>query len=350
MHPAAGVRAAARRSAHATRERSSPGSGPARWVWPKITCARVDAAVASAPRRTRAARRGGAPARRGRRAAGPSRARFSAATRAPGTPRPSPAGAARLPRRRPAPSACHACAEAPCELRPRSGPPCCGDRVDPGVDRRERSPRSPRRAPARRRGSPTIRRHHAGAEPLEHRHGRVAVAVVAVHGVHVVAQPHPRVGDAHARRAPSQPASRASGSPSRQSTADSSPSGAGDRSRPRRSSHAPSRWWSWLPGTITTSRPGPSALADRLEHRPRGGERVAQRPVAKLEHVPEQHQPVAPGDAPRAARARGVLRGAARRARARAQMQVGDDQRAQRPGSCYATRRPPSPGGSPWGA
>ena len=79
IRPAAGVEQARAASAHATPARRLPPSGPARWVWPKITCA--------SPRPSRAATSPIArkPARRSSlvemsASKGPSPARLSAAT------------------------------------------------------------------------------------------------------------------------------------------------------------------------------------------------------------------------------------------------------------------------------
>ena len=101
---------------------SSPGSGPARWVWPNTTCAAPTSEAARPPRRTRGVRRGAARVPRCRRAA--DRAwPGSAPRRRPGS---------RPPARRPAQagsaaaepdSALQACVETPCELRPRRAPP-----------------------------------------------------------------------------------------------------------------------------------------------------------------------------------------------------------------------------------
>ena len=74
-------------------------------------------------------------------------------------------------------------------------------------------------------------------------------------------------------------------------------------------------------------------------------------PVAQLEDVTEQHEALDLGERVE----QRVAAPAARRSRSprlRApEMQVGDDQRAQRaPLRSTSRRRPPAPGGSPWGA
>ena len=112
------------------------------------------------------------------------------------------------------------------------------------VRRRERI-RACGQRPSTRSTSATPRRSIVG--------GQVPVEVVAVDGVHVVAQPDAGIGEPHRGR-PSVCGERLElrcppGSPSC-----SSPS-AGSPASVRRSSQASIRWWSWLPGTITSSRP-----------------------------------------------------------------------------------------------
>ena len=212
-------------------------------------------------------------------------------------------------------------------------PPALGDRVQPRVDRRERSPRSPR--PRAGRPAAAVAHdpgHHAGAEALEHRHGRVAIGVVAVDRVDVVAQPHARIRGAHARRR--EPRRR----PSRASPPAPSPprtrarAAAAGRRRARRASHALGQVVVVVAGDDhDLARPGPAprrsrratgaAAAERLAHRARGAARARRR--------------AAPAGRRRAARPAAAPPGGARaqhvRRRAwRAEVQVGDDQRAQR--------------------
>ena len=73
----------------------------------------------------------------------------------------------------------------------------------------------------------------------------------------------------------------------------------------------------------------PSALADRASTGRGRGERVAERALAQLEHVAEQHQPVDAGERLEQ-RARGSRRAQHVAPRARAEVQVRDDQRAHR--------------------
>ena len=164
-------------------------------MWPKITCARVDAAAArtTSPIARRPARRSSAPDRSA--CSGPSPSALSAgdgereARRRARAPRqasraPSPATVARQAR-----------AEALGRRRGRA--------------RRRRARRSRRAARTAARARPRSRRASApsagerraarastpGAEALERRHRHVAVEVVAVGRVDVVAQPDARVGD-----------------------------------------------------------------------------------------------------------------------------------------------------------
>ena len=131
--------------------------------------------------------------------------------------------------------------------------------VQERVDRRERrlvvvGPRAVLRQPH----DPA--RHRAGGEPLERRHRRVQVDVVAVDRVDVVAQPDARVGEPQPRRA------RELGEPLRERpglrrarparTGRGSPSGSDCR---RASIQPATRPWSWLPASISSSPSGPSA-------------------------------------------------------------------------------------------
>ena len=81
---------------------------------------------------------------------------------------------------------------------------------------------------------------------------------------------------------------------------------------------------------------------DRLEHRPRRGERLAQRPVAQLERVAEQHEAV---DAVQALQQRAARGGPAQDvdAGARAEVEVGDDEGAHETGQATLPRPCPQP-------
>ena len=85
--------------------------------------------------------------------------------------------------------------------------------------------------------------------------------------------------------------------------------------------------------------------ADLAQHGRGRAQRVADRSVAQLEHVPEEDQAVTFAHMFQQRRALGIPPQHVL-APAGPQVQVGDDQRAQR-----STRRwPRGPGGSPWGA
>ncbi len=289
-----------------------------------------------------AARRSSAPETSVR--SGPNPARLSAAIadgKATATPVP------RILRRRREPcSERHArtCSPPPPRPCPAAG---LRDGVDPRVHRAEHrlvvlGPRRPRR---RARASTRA----ISPAPSRSRIGTVVwqVAVVAVHRVDVVAQPHPRIGSREPWLARATPAIAASGSPLAPVDAASRPSGGGGASAARRSSQPRSRRWSWLPGTITTSAPAPSARPiARAPARQRRARRASGRGEARA------CRRAAPAGRSRRAPPRSASRelGAAQHIRlgARAEMQVGDDQGAQ--GADARPTRSPSPGGSPWGA
>ena len=143
-------------------------------------------------------------------------------------------------------------------------------------------------------GRPMIRPIAVNAEPLERRDGQVAVQVVAVRRVHVGAQPHAGVGGGHARRRRPCGERRDRGE---QARAPNSCSGSSD-GRPALGAVRQPRfdeWWSWLPASTTTSRSANTAT-EVLEEGPCGVDRVAARPVAQLEQVAEQDQPVDVGE------------------------------------------------------
>ncbi len=140
----------------------------------------------------------------------------------------------------------------------------------------------------------------------------MAVEVVAVGGVHVRAHPQAGVGDARSRAGAAHPAIRSSaGEACAGSSSCSTPSGGGSSPRRAAPSHGSTSAWSWLPATTTSSRPG-ERPPEILEERPRGSHRLAQRPVAQLEHVSEQHHAVDVCERPPAA-VRAARRGAAGR-------------------------------------
>ena len=122
-------------------------------------------------------------------------------------------------------------------------------------------------------------------------------------GVDVVAQPEARVGEADRGPPAACSASASNARPSGRPTLLELERRRRRRAA-RRSSQGSIRWWSWLPGTITSSPPGDRAgeRGDRRAPRPRATS--AQRAVAKLEHVAEQHQPVDALERARAAAAR----------------------------------------------
>ena len=76
------------------------------------------------------------------------------------------------------------------------------------------------------------------------------------------------------------------------------PERGGRGARTARSTQPLSRWWSWLPGTITTSAPA-AARPPTSSRTPRGRlERIPHGAVAQLDDVAEQHQPVDAGQRP----------------------------------------------------
>ena len=94
-----------------------------------------------------------------------------------------------------------------------------------------------------------------------------------------------------------------------------------------RSSHGPSRRWSWLPGTSTTSRPA-NASPIAAKNSPRLAERVAERAVAELDRVAEQDEPLGAGLGDRLEQALADRRAAQDVARAR--WRRGGDRRSGR--------------------
>jgi hypothetical protein len=93
---------------------------------------------------------------------------------------------------------------------------------------------------------------------------------------------------------------------------------------------------------------GPYRRAQRAQDRRGLGEHLPQRTVAKFEHVAQQDEPIDVRErlhehVPLGLAAQHVL------APAGAQVKIGDDERAQLL-EAPRRRRPPCPGGSPWGA
>ena len=111
-------------------------------------------------------------------------------------------------------------------------------------------------------------------------------------GVHVLAHPQARVGDAHARRrGPAGDPLDARARPRAGSSSCSTPSGGGSARSPRRDQPRFDERVVVVAGDDHQLAPR-ERRAEVLEERARGGHRVAQRPVAQLEHVAEQHHPV----------------------------------------------------------
>ena len=132
---------------------------------------------------------------------------------------------------------------------------------------------------------PLDRRH---SQPLDRRHGQVAVEVVAVDRVDVLADPEPRVGEAHRRRAGVRGERL-------------------ERQRPPARRSARARAAAPLERAPLEPRLDQvmvvvagdddqlavrHRLAQRGDHRRRGLEHLGQRAVAQLEHVAEQDEPV----------------------------------------------------------
>ena len=166
-----------------------------------------------------------------------------------------------------------------------------------------------------------------------------------MHGVDVVAQPHARVGDVDGALGAEPAGDRRAPAASRRRRARSSRPER--RRRPgvarARSSHGATRRWSWLPATSTTSAPRASAAPIASSTGRAARERLAQRAVAQLERVAEQHEAVdavagARSSAPRApGRAQDVDAGAARRGAGR------ETTRVRTAGQAYAARAVPRP-------
>jgi hypothetical protein len=188
-------------------------------------------------------------------------------------------------------------------------------------------------------------RERADREPLERRDDDVRVEVVAVRRVDVVAQPQARVGDLDGRRA----------QPGRQPLGD--PGGAAGRDalvEPERGGRvaalAPIQPAGGDRVVVVAGReddlPGRAQrVADRPHDRLGDGQRVARRAVAQLQRVAEQHEPVDAVEALEQHRER--LRSRQHvGARARAEMQVGDDERAQ----ASTSSSPRGPRGCAWAA
>ena len=229
---------------------------------------------------------------------------------------------------------------APGARRAPAGRRALGRRVDPGVERREQGLVVVRRGPRlrqRARRAATWRRRRAARTSGASRGGRGSGR-----------------GSRRRRRAargPGRRARRSAGATARSAAASgelrgdtrcSSPSGSGPRGgRARRATGRPASGRGCRRRCTTSASRG-SAAADRLQHRPRGLERAARRPVAQLEDVAEQDEPV-DGRQPLGRTPAGAAR-AGRRPHARAQVQVGDDEGAHGARLTCAVAAPPLDG------
>jgi hypothetical protein len=168
-----------------------------------------------------------------------------------------------------------------------------GDDLHPGVERRERVLEVVGIGVAGRKRADDPR-HGPGRHALERRDGDEPVQVVAVDGVDVVAQHHAGIGDVEA------------GGAEGRGQAGGGARGVGARAllereragrRVLRAALEPGR----DERVVVVARDehdllGPQRLAERREDGLRRGERVAHRPVAQLERIAQQHEPVRAGD------------------------------------------------------
>ena len=308
---------------------SSLGHGPERCEWPQMHVAARRRRAGGAPRRSRAGSRGAAPRRRGRARAGRARRALSAAT-APR--RPAPSAAARTGRRRrPSPaSATHARADAPAPAESDGAVGALGERVHPRVQRREHGlvvvgrRAVPRAAGTTQRAiAPVARRSKVGD-------GGVQVRVVAVEGVHVVAQPHARVGDAAARAGA---AASASALGERAGVVRLDALLEAEEAR-RLGLEAPVDPARDEPVVVVAApsgrarRPAPARAPRSAQHGARPARRCRAGTVAQLERVAEDHEPVDAARPPPAA-APAAPGAAARSVPLQApEVQVGDDEGA----------------------
>ncbi len=181
------------------------------------------------------------------------------------------------------------------------------ERVQPGVDRREDPLVVIDRARAAV-GEPRDPSHHAGPDSLEHRHRRVRVAVVAVHRVDVVAQPHARVRRTHGRAAQPEGSSehreRLAGTPVDRLL---EPERRWRRRACAAVKPAVEQMMVVVAGDDHDLDAAAERLPERLENRARHLERIPRRPLAKLDDVPEQHEPVSATSRVEQCRERGLL-------------------------------------------
>ena len=186
-----------------------------------------------------------------------------------------------------------------------------------------RSPRRSRRL-GHRAGDP---RHHARGEALERRDGAVRIEVMAMGRVDVVAQPHARVGDVDGAVGRAEP---------RRDVARERRGGLRLDARLQRraawrgaSSHGAASAWSWLPGTRTTSPPAAPARAPIASSTGWAAASASRAGPWRSSSVsPSRTRRSTPSSSASSALAR--LRVVAQHvdARAPAEVQVGDDERA----------------------
>ena len=293
MHPAAGVEQP-RAGGAATRRGRRRGSGPARWVWPKTTCA---ASTSSRATTSPNARSAGAPQ------LGPATRRPAAARARPvQRPPPAPGTPAISARRRAAPGGGVRLALAARQRAPRlrrGAVRAAAERADRRAGRsrgsRRRSapaqPRSPRRVEVRPSGSRTT------APSRRRRAARASAPSCADRSSGRASRTRRR-----AARRPGRPPARVAGASRRGDRRQHLARAPVDRrfepERRRRARGARAARASRHQLVVVVARHDHdlAALAergaDRPQHRLGRRERIARRPVTELDHVAEQHQAI----------------------------------------------------------